>query len=122
VGEGQGADGIFYNLMWIFDGIQMAGPTLTPQNFYKGFESLPCATGPDYGTYCYGPTTNNGVGSQPEDFVISHWNTTVVNPMTHGKGNWIDCNSGTRYKYPVGFGTIQALGSGQQLDCGATTT
>jgi hypothetical protein len=118
IGSSQGADGTLYNLMWIFDGIQMAGPNLTPANFFKGFSNLPCATGSIYGTFCYSASTgNNGTGSQPADFVISAWDPTVVNPMDHQKGNWVDCENGTRFKYPVGFGTVADLGSGSQLNC-----
>ena len=118
IGDGQGADGMLYNLMWIFDGIQMAGPDLTPTTFYKGFSNLPCATGTDYGTFCYSASNDNGVvGSQPADFVISGWDPNVVNPMDHAKGNWVECENGTRFKYPNGFGTIAGLGSGKQLNC-----
>ena len=117
VGDGNGADGILYNLMWIFDGIQMAGPNLTPQTFFKGFENLPCTTGSEYGTFCYGSSEVNGVGSQPADFVISAWDPNVVNPSDHAKGNWLDCENATRFKYPVGFGTVAGLGSGSQLNC-----
>ena len=86
VGDANGADGILYNIMWIFDGIQMAGPTLTPQSFFKGFKNLPCATVRIYGTYCYGTSNINAVGSQPADFVISGWDTDRDQPRRPPEG------------------------------------
>ena len=41
----------------------------------------------------------------------------MINPGDHQKGNWVECNADTRYKYPVGFGTVSGLGSGSQLSC-----
>lgn len=107
------ADDVLYNLMFEFNAIQMAGPDLTPQTYYRGYQSLPCATGPLYGTFCYSASTVNAVGAPPDSFVISGWNNSATNPANGSQGNWVECNGGTRYMFPPGYGPIANLGSGQ---------
>jgi hypothetical protein len=105
--QGNQADNLFYNLLTIFNGIQMAGPDLTPVTFGTGLERLPAVSGP-YGLW-YG--NHPGFQDVQQDYVVSIFNPAEKSPGGT-PGTMVACDGGTRILY----NNPTNLGSGQ-LQC-----
>jgi hypothetical protein len=102
-----GANVLLWYCLNLFNAIQAAGPTLTPQTFLQGWESLPESNG-SFGLWRYGAHSQ----AVAYDFTLSKWNSSVTNPSDGKAGNYLFCNGGKRYRYDQ----PQTLGTGQ-LQC-----
>ncbi len=99
----------YANVLMLFDGIQAAGPWLTPQNFAAGLAQLP--GGPSsgmFGQWSFGP----GTVDPPASFQVLKWQPSAISPIDDasipgttiqeingGKGRFVPCNGGTQYLY-----------------------
>ena len=84
-------DIVFYQLLELAIGLQMAGPDLTPQNFETGMFAYPESTGPA-GTWDFFPEHYTGV----VDIRIFWWNAATASPFNGETGTYID--DGTRIR------------------------
>ena len=100
-------DWFFYDFLTFANGIQAAGPNLTPETFAAGMHSLPPATGP-FGLWRY---DQPGWQNPQSDFILSAWDPNAIEPFEGNKGDFRPCNGCARYP----CSDIQ-MGSGQ-LDC-----
>jgi len=74
---------IYYQLYLMSIGIQMAGPTLTPENFEKGMFAYPEHTGPG-GSWKFGP----GKYTPQTTAAAVWWDADSVSPVTGLKGTY----------------------------------
>ena len=92
----------YYNdLRQLFTGIQVAGPTLTPQSIDQGFHAIPIveSTNPQVPTCYYLPGDYTCV----KDSVIMHWDSTATPPSSNQPGCWRMVGNGQRFlpgKFP----------------------
>jgi hypothetical protein len=90
---------MYYNLpylqaLMLFDGLQAAGPDLTPTTFARGFFSLPPSLpGADYGPWTFG----QGIFTPQQSFQIGWWSPTATSAYDGKQGAWENCNGGTWY-------------------------
>ena len=84
-------DIIYYQLLQIVIGVQMAGPELTPQTFESGMFAYPEGTGPA-GTWDFSPERYTGV----VDARLLWWDADAPSPFNGEPGTYID--TGTRYR------------------------
>ncbi|MGI8662616.1 MAG: hypothetical protein ACR2LQ_05320 [Acidimicrobiales bacterium] len=99
-------DLIYYQMYMFATGIQMAGPTLTPDSFEAGMFAYPKKLGPA-GLWGYGP----GDYTPQDDVREIYWDPNTVSQYNSKKGAWVDPNPGARY----GKGQIPA---GVAVSCG----
>lgn len=90
-----GVDLIYNQLALLAIGIQMAGPTLTPETFEQGMFRYPTRTGPS-GTWGFKP----GDYSTSDDAREIFWNPGAASPQTREAGTYNDPNGGQRF--PIG--------------------
>jgi hypothetical protein len=102
-------DGFFYQLLYVMNAIQMAGPNLTPATFAKAYTSMPSSTGPVYGTWY---SDKQDFQAPMSSFAIARWDAKVKSKMDGNLGDWVTCNGDTRYLYPE----VNNIGTGQ-LQC-----
>jgi len=87
---------IYWNLLTVFNGIQAAGPHLTPQTFHQGFSSLPpSAKGGDFAPWTYGPSWFTPI----HDFQVGWWDPGAKSNFDGGAGAYRNCNAGTWYRF-----------------------
>jgi hypothetical protein len=84
-------DLVYYQLLQLAIGIQMAGPTLTPANFETGMFSYPEGSG-GAGTWDFSPGHYTGV----VDIRIVWWDPDQVSPFDGEPGTYRD--DGSRYR------------------------
>lgn len=95
-------------LLQVFEGLQAAGPDLTPTTFERGIQSVPDSLpSSQYGIWHYGP----GIFMPASQFKIAWWNPNAVSGFDNKTGAFVDCNGGTRYPWKT-----STMGSGQ-LNC-----
>ena len=107
----QGTNGLYYQLLTIYNMLQAAGPDLTPANMAKGLWALPEAGAPVPGgtsfAYAVGATcycTNWQTGGPGEDHTAVedarqvYWNNAGTSPYDGKKGTYIQIYSGARWK------------------------
>ena len=82
---------IYHELYMIALGIQLAGPTLTPQTFERGMFSYPGGSG-DAGTWGFGP----GHYTPTQDFREIWWEPSRISTFNDHPGTYV--SSGTRYR------------------------
>jgi hypothetical protein len=82
-------DLLYYQLYQLAIGVQMAGPTLTPDNFETGMFAYPEGTGAA-GTWDFAPEHYTGL----VDYRILWWDPAVVSPFNDQPGGYRD--DGTR--------------------------
>jgi len=106
-GKNPGSEFLYYpqlyeTLLLFFDGLQAAGPDLTPQNFLKGLSSLPPVAGGEFGPWNF--------QSDPYDpsaaWQLGWWNPNMTSNLDGQKGGWQNCVAGAFFAYgdPAGWG------------------
>jgi len=98
-----GTDGLYAQLVEIFDALQAAGPDLTPGNMARGLHALPIMGAPlhQYGTWDFntGPTGIRGGGdhttSTSARFV--YWDGSKLSPVNRKQGTYIQIFGGKRF-------------------------
>ncbi len=87
-----GVEEIYYQMYMLAIGIQMAGPTLTPQTFEAGMFAYPGGSGPrglwGFGEGDYTPT---------DDFREIWWDPNRVSGQNNQPGAWVQLNGGQRW-------------------------
>lgn len=93
---------LYETLLLFFDGLQAAGPDLTPQNFLKGLSSLPPVVGGEFGPWNF--------QSDPYDpsaaWQLGWWNPNMTSNLDGQKGGWQNCVAGAFFAYgkPASWG------------------
>jgi hypothetical protein len=93
----------YYNdLRQLFTGIQVAGPTLTPESIDQGYHAIPLveSTNPQVPTCFYLPGDYTCV----KDSAIMHWDSSATPPSQSQPGCWRMVGNGKRYlpgKFPT---------------------
>ena len=93
-------DLIYYQMQMLAIGLQMAGPTLTPQSFQEGMNRYPGRLGP-VGYWSFGPSDHTSADDVREIW----WNPNAVSKYNGKQGAYIDPQPGTRWlpgKIPTG--------------------
>jgi hypothetical protein len=85
-------DLIYYQMYMLATGIQMAGPTLTPQTFEQGMFKYPKKMGPA-GLWGFGP----GDYTPQDDIREIYWDPNKPSPYNGKAGTWVDPHPGQRY-------------------------
>jgi hypothetical protein len=91
----------YSTLLLLFDGIQAAGPDLTPQTFEKalsdtsGGDLLPSSSNASFGQWEFGAGTFDPASS----FQILRWDTTATSPYDNQAGTFEACNNAATYFY-----------------------
>jgi hypothetical protein len=80
----------YYDMLYIFDGLQMAGPDLTPANLARGYFEMPTSPMGELGVWqggqnAFSPLTETQIG---------WWNPNAVSNFDGQKGAWESCNNG----------------------------
>ena len=103
------AQAIYPDILLLFDGLQQAGPDLTPASFQRGVWSLPPSVqDASMGGWSFGP----GHYTTPSDFQIVYWSNQAKGPVTGLPGTFIACNGGAFYLYESGSGGGSGGGGG----------
>ena len=103
------AQAIYPDILFLFDGLQQAGPGLTPASFQRGVWSLPPSVqDASMGGWSFGP----GHYTTPSDFQIVYWSNKAKGPVTGLPGTFIACNGGAFYSYEGGVGSSGSGDSG----------
>ncbi len=91
-------------LMSLYDGLQLAGPDLTPQTFMRGFMSMPQTPIGQYGSWGGGSVA---FSLQNIDNQIAWWNPNATSNLDGSKGAWENCDGGKWFSYntTAGWGT-----------------
>jgi len=102
---------IYEPLLLFFDALQAAGPDLTPENFEKGFWSLPPSLpGGQFGEWTFGPGSFDPAAS----FQMLWWDPHARSVQDGDLGTWEPCNGGASYLYA---NYAASLPMGKQLQC-----
>ena len=115
--EGSGSGGPpyfyvpYYQLLHVFEGLQAAGPNLTPDTFQQGMFSLPpSGDDPIGGKWVFGENVYDPISS----FSLAWWDPNGTSEFDGQKGRWAACNGGQVYT----IDNLDALGGpNQQLSC-----
>jgi hypothetical protein len=87
-----GHEAIYYQMYMLAIGLQMAGPTLTPETFEAGMFAYPGGSGP-LGTWRFG----EGDYTPTDDFREIWWDPDRISPQNNQPGAWVELNGGARY-------------------------
>lgn len=87
-----GVEEAYYQMLMLAIGIQMAGPTLTPDTFQAGMFSYPGGSGPR-GAWGFGP----GDYTPIDDYREIWWDPEKISPQNNQPGAWVTANDGARY-------------------------
>jgi hypothetical protein len=96
----------------LFNGIQMAGPDLTPQNFELGTFSLPTSPPGEFGTWSYG----SGAFTPGTDTQLGWWSATDTSAFDGKPGGWQSCDGGSFFPYALS-GRAAWGAAGSPLGC-----
>jgi hypothetical protein len=96
----------------LFNGLQAAGPDLTPQNFELGMFSLPTSGAGDFGTWSYG----SGAFTPGTDTQVGWWSTSRVSAFDGQPGGWQNCYAGAFLPYALNERAAWGQ-AGTPLDC-----
>lgn len=101
----------YYQLLHVFEGLQAAGPNLTPETFQQGMFSLPpSGDDPVGGKWVFGNNVYDPIAS----FSLAWWDPNGTSAFDGQKGLWAACNGGQIYT----IDNLDALGGpNQQLSC-----
>jgi hypothetical protein len=83
------------SLMLLLNGLQAAGPNLTPRTFEQGLASLPTSLLGDFGRWSYGPRTYSPVAESQ----LGWWDPNANSAYDGKKGSWQDCDGGAWYPF-----------------------
>ncbi len=87
---------LYASLLLLFDGLQAAGPDLTPQTFARGLGSLP----PSLPGGMFGPWQFSSTAATPvAGFGVVRWSSALRSGLDGRPGAWIACNRGAIYPY-----------------------
>jgi ABC-type branched-subunit amino acid transport system substrate-binding protein len=87
----------YYSLLQLFDGLQAAGPNLSPQRFRDGLFGLPPSLpGGDNGTWSFG----RGAYSPISSTQLTAWDSNAVSEFDGQRGTSRTCDDGRWY--PIG--------------------
>ncbi len=87
-----GVEEIYYQMLILAIGIQMAGPDLTPETYQAGMFSYPGGQGPR-GHWSFGP----GDFTPTDDFREIWWDPNKISPQNNKPGAWVQLGGGARY-------------------------
>jgi len=79
----------------LFNGLQAAGPTLTPTTFQLGMFSLPPSGTGEFGTWAYG----TGAFTPGVDTQVGWWSSREISAFDGRPGGWRDCKGGAFVPY-----------------------
>ena len=85
----------YYTLLQVFDGLQAAGPDLTPQTFAQGMFSLPSSSQGQLGTW----SAAGGHFTAPVNTMIEWWDPNAKSNLNGKQGAWEPCNGGQWVTY-----------------------
>ena len=108
--------GAYAPMLMLFDGIQAAGPDLTPQTFQAGLDSLPTSgTQPEseYGVWKFSP----GMVDPAASFEITRWDPNATALDDGLKGAFVPCNGGAQYL----ISTANSVLPRRQIQCPAVS-
>lgn len=93
---------LYEELLLLFDGLQAAGPDLTPQTFLRGLASLPPVPSGEFGAWNFQTDPYDPVVS----FQIGWWDPNATSATDGAKGAWQACNNGVTFLdlSPSGWG------------------
>ncbi|MHB1923202.1 MAG: hypothetical protein ACYCSJ_00755 [Acidimicrobiales bacterium] len=101
----------YNDLRQLFDGIQVAGPKLTPHSIDEGFHAIPAvpSTNPQVPACFY----NAGDYTCVKDAVLEWWDGSGTDPNNSQPGCWRMIENGTRFlnNFPTGNLTAQQAAS-----------
>ncbi len=104
---------VYEPLLLLFDGLQAAGPDLTPATFAAGIASLPPSLpGGEFGPWSFGP----GTVDPSAGFQLLRWDSTATSPQDGKPGTGLPCNGGTVYRFADVAATLP---DHRQLQCPA---
>jgi hypothetical protein len=81
--------------LYVFSGLQRAGPNLNPQTFQQGMFSMPRSGLGDWGTWGGGPHAY----TPSLDGYFSWWDPNKVSDFDGTKGAWIPCEGGRWFPF-----------------------
>ena len=81
----------------LFNGLQAAGPNLTPSTFQLGMFSLPPSDTGEFGTWAYG----TGAFTPGVDTQVGWWSTSEISAFDGEPGGWRDCRDGAFFPYDI---------------------
>ena len=84
-------------VLQLFNGLQAAGPNVTPTNFALGTFSLPPSGKGELGTWMYG----SGAFTPGSDTQVGWWSNTMVSEFDGKPGGWQDCAGGAFFPYAL---------------------
>ena len=98
---------IYYQLLYLFNGLQAAGPDLSPQNMLSGLQHLPGSQQGQVGSWIYG----SGIYWPFSQAQVSYWVPNKPNAFDGKAGDYNPCFSGQW------FSLLSAAGFPKSLDC-----
>jgi hypothetical protein len=100
----------YYTLLEVFDGLQMAGPHLTPESFAAGLAALPALGPGQLGTWSFGPDRFTA----PATTLLEWWDPGAQSSFDGKPGTWVPCDAGAwvTYEDPPSYGPAH-----RQLAC-----
>jgi hypothetical protein len=98
---------IYYQLLYLFNGLQAAGPDLTPASMLGGLQHLPPSQPGQVGTWSYG----SGIYWPFSQAQVSYWVPTKTNAFDGKAGDYNPCFGGQW------FSLLSAAGFPKTLDC-----
>jgi hypothetical protein len=81
---------IYYQLLYVFNGLQAAGPDLTPATLLAGFQHLPPTGNGQVGQWTYGPGSYWPIS----ELQVTYWDPTKVSPFDDKLGDYNSCFGG----------------------------
>lgn len=82
-------------MLFLFNGLQAAGPDLTPQTFAAGLAKLPPTRRGETGTWTYGAAKFSPISEVP----LAWWNPNATSARDGKRGAWISCDGGAWYPF-----------------------
>lgn len=98
---------IYYQLVFLFNGLQSAGPDLTPATMMSGLQHLPATQLGQVGQWSYGP----GLYWPFSEAQVSYWVPSKANAFDGKAGDYNQCFGGQWYSL------LSAAGFPKSLDC-----
>ena len=85
----------YYDMLYLFDGLQAAGPDLNPDTLAQGFFSMPRSAMGELGIWqggqdAFSPLTETQIG---------WWNPNATSNFDGQRGAWESCNSGEWFSF-----------------------
>ena len=98
---------VYYEMLYLFNGLQAAGPDLTPATLEAGLQHLPASQPGQVGTWYYGANT-----FWPFDQAqVSYWGPSITNAFDGKPGDYGTCFGGQW------FSLADASNFPRSLDC-----